>query len=706
MSPEQAAARPLDHRSDQFSFGAILYEMATGRRAFERATAPQTLAAIIEDEPEPPRTFNAEIPVELSAIVLRCLAKDKEKRYDTTAELVRELELASSSAAPAPFRRPTRWPLTGLALVAVVAAFVVSRDAPRPEGPQPQENPLGAVPFTTYPGREAEPTFSPDGSQVAFSWDGESQDNHDIYVKAIGAEQPLRLTTDPSRDGSPAWSPDGSRIAFLRDAPGGGSEVRFIAPTGGAELQLGEVQALAHQGLAWSPDGRSLAVVDRSTPGDPLGIFVLDTASGVKKRLTSLLDVLPAFSPDGRTVAFNRTILGRGPFVYVVPAAGGEPRELVATSFLRGRVAFGARGEEILFTAVPPARDGGPTRPSAAGGTGAALWRVPVDGGRARSLGGSVGAVDVAVSRGGNRLVYSQETTDWDVWRLDLRRRAAKGEAQTRFIASTKLDANPQFSPDGERVAFTSVRSGYPEIWVTDAPGGHALRLTSLGKNGYTAAPRWSPDGKTIAFDFAAEGGDNVDIYAISLSGGPPRRVTTSPSIDATPSWSRDGRWIYFGSLRDGQRQVWKVPSAGEDEGSARQVTRGGGFAPIESTDGRHVYFTRKLSGTLDPQNAIWRIPVEGGDEEVVVESFRSSSGSWDLTAEGIYFVDQGPSSSGVQWVVRFLGFGQRQATEVARLGHPPFLGGPAVSVSSDGRWLLSTQVQGESDLMLVEAFR
>ncbi len=92
---------------------------------------------------------------------------------------------------------------------------------------------------------------------MAFTWDGENQGNHDIYVKAIGAEQPLRLTSDPARDGSPAWSPDGTRIAFLRDAPGGGSELRLIPPTGGAELQLGEVQSLAHQGLAWSPDGRS-----------------------------------------------------------------------------------------------------------------------------------------------------------------------------------------------------------------------------------------------------------------------------------------------------------------------------------------------------------------------------------------------------------------------------------------------------------------
>ena len=128
-----------------------------------------------------------------------------------------------------------------------------------------------------------------------------------------------------------------------------------------------------------------------------------------------------------------------------------------------------------------------------------------------------------------------------------------------------------------------------------------------------------------------------------AFSGGTPKQVTTSPAIDSIATWSIDGRFIYFGSHRDGQVQVWKVPSSGEEPGNARQVTRGGGFAAIESTDGRHVYFTKRASGTMDPQNALWRIPVEGGDEEVVVEGLRSSHGNWDLTADGLYFVDERP---------------------------------------------------------------
>jgi Tol biopolymer transport system component/DNA-binding winged helix-turn-helix (wHTH) protein len=593
----------------------------------------------------------------------------------------------------------------GVALVAMIAAFVVFQYASRPDAPVPREIRLEAVPFTSYTGREAEPTFSPDGSLVAFTWDGENRDNPDIYVKSIGAEQPLRLTSDRARDGSPAWSPDGTRIAFLRDKPGGGSEVRLLPPTGGPERTIGEVQGQAHEGLSWSPDGRSLAIVDRSSPGDRVGIFVLDIVTGAKKRLTPATHaaIQPTFSPDGRTIAFNQTLLPRGPFVNVVPVAGGEPRELVPTSFLRGRLAWMPDGAQILFAAVPVASDGSRPRPSAYG-SARSLWRIPAAGGEASILAGSENAVDVALSADGRRLVYSQATMDWDIWRLDLRRGPATEEAPMRFAFSTKNDVNPQFAPDGERVAFTSGRSGQNEIWVVDGQGRHPFRLTYL--EGFAASPRWSPDGKTIAFDFAAKGGNNVDIYMISASGGSPRQVTTSPAIDATPSWSRDGRWIYFASNRNSSWQVWKVPSSGEEAGSSRQVTRGGGFAAVESTDGRHVYFTKRMSGTLDPQNALWRIPVEGGDEEVVLEGYRSSHGSWDLTAEGLYFVDQEPSSSGTSWVVRVQGFDRRHATVVARLRHPPFLGGPAISVSSDGRWMLSTQGYQESDLMLAQIFR
>ena len=167
------------------------------------------------------------------------------------------------------------------------------------------------VPLTSYPGSEDRPTFSPDGSQVAFVWNGEKQDNDDIYVKLIGPGASLRLTTDPARDYSPAWAPDGSSIAFLRDLPGGRTAVLLVPPIGGTERKLAETSPLIGidritfpSSLAWSPDGSSLAIVDRSSPNEPFQIFLLSVETGERRKLTSPPPdggrrLLPAFSPDG-----------------------------------------------------------------------------------------------------------------------------------------------------------------------------------------------------------------------------------------------------------------------------------------------------------------------------------------------------------------------------------------------------------------------
>jgi Tol biopolymer transport system component len=337
------------------------------------------------------------------------------------------------------------------------------------------------------------------------------------------------------------------------------------------------------------------------------------------------------------------------------------------------------------------------------------LWGIPVDGGPARQLVGSVNPLGVTVSREGRRLVYAQRRHVRDIWQIELGGLGSTRQVPTRLIASTTIDANPHFSPDDRRVVFTSGRTGDYEIWVADSDGTNLLRLTSFTGTGPCGSPRWSPDGKSIAFDF--QGRDEVelaghDIHVVSASGGPPRRITADPSNDAVPSWSRDGRWIYFASDRTGEWQVWKVPSDGEKEGNAVQVTRRGGFRSIESNDGKYLYFCRRRSLPEDPQNTILRVPVDGGDEEVVIESLDSSLANWDVTAEGIYFVDRDPTAAGERWVVNLLDFDQRRVTQVAELRHPPFLNGPALDVSSDGRWILSTQVQEEADLMLVENFR
>jgi Tol biopolymer transport system component len=468
------------------------------------------------------------------------------------------------------------------------------------------------------------------------------------------------------------------------------------------------VAATAGQGLAWSSDSRLLALPDRSTSEEALSIFLLDIASGLKEQLTSgspdpaLGDRAPAFSPDGETVAFLRRSVG----LHLIPVTGGPPRKL-APSNSDARPAWVPGGNELIFHATTLAREGEASAPSAAPEGIGRLWRVSAEGGSAHPLPGLVNPRQVAVSREGHRLAYTQVATDSDIWRLEMGPPGSAGDTPSLLISSTRFEASPHFSPDEERVVFTSSRTGHSEVWVADAQGRDALRVTSHGETGAIGSPRWAPDGKSIAFNFEKHGEDRLSkIYVVGASGSGLRQVTTAAYVDFVPSWSRDGRWIYFSSNRSGEWQVWKVPAQGEEGANARQVTRGGGFGPIESTDGRYVYFARRRSQLSDPENAIWRIPVGGGDEEVVIESLSSGWGNWDLTADALYFVDQDASTDEEPWVIHRYGFDRGEVSVVSGPIGPSPPGASAFSISSDGRQALLWRYESSSDLMLVENFR
>ena len=238
MSPEQAQGKAVDARSDIFSFGSVLYEMVTGRRAFQGDTKISTLAAIIEREPAP---LNAEVPDELQKLITRCLRKEPARRFqhiDDVQIALQELKEESSRTHRDVQHSWLRWILVAAGVVAAVIAGTIWlwRDGTHPSAP------MEVTPLTSYPGEESAPNFSPDGNQVVFSWDGEKQDNLDIYVKQIGASTPVRLTTNPAADLSPAFSPDGRSIGFIRFF---GNHFVFVTmpATGGSERIVADVLA-------------------------------------------------------------------------------------------------------------------------------------------------------------------------------------------------------------------------------------------------------------------------------------------------------------------------------------------------------------------------------------------------------------------------------------------------------------------------------
>jgi Tol biopolymer transport system component/DNA-binding winged helix-turn-helix (wHTH) protein len=549
------------------------------------------------------------------------------------------------------------------------------------------------VPLTSFLGSESHPAFSPDGKQIAFVWSGEKGDNENIYIKLIGAGEPLQLTTDPASDTGPTWSPSGRYIAFLRQSEEG-SGIYIVPALGGTERKLTKADNYIPTEfnplrLAWHPEGEFLAVAERSSPAEPFSIFLLSAETGEKRRLTQppaqyFGDWNPAFSPDGKTLAFTRGVNGVSLDIHVVPVSGGEPRRLTFDGAHKKSLAWTPDGREIVFS-------------SSRGGSvnTAMLWKIPAAGGTPeRLIGVGQNVFTLAIDRQGNRLAYEQRILDTNIYRIDASDSTGQSSPHTKLISSTFQDNSPDYSPDGKRIAFVTDRTGSLEIWLCDGDGANPLQLTNFG-GPHTGTPRWSPDGRLIAFDSGVEG--NQEIFTISADGGKPRRLTSDPALDMVPSWSRDGRWIYFGSNRSGDWQVWKVPVEG---GQAVQVTRQGGLEGFESADGKFIYYSK---GFGLPN--IWRLQVEGGEETPILELQKTGHGrSWAIVEKGIYFASaQTPSSS----VVEFFSFSAgRVERRVATLERSIKEGPPGLTVSPDGRWILYTRIdQSGSDIMLMENF-
>jgi Tol biopolymer transport system component len=708
MSPEQVRAEPVDQRTDLFSFGLVLYEMATGHRAFTGDSPGTIFDAILHKAPTSAVRLNPDCPTELEHIINKAMEKVRKLRYQTATDMKADLERLKrdtdsgrSAAVAAGLPRhvegggvkPTlrRWAaiaLAGVALMAVIAGAVWLHFF-RP-GSKVAEPPMRIVPLTTFPGHQEEARFSPDGNQIAFVWDGEKEGHWHIYVKLIGTEKPLRLTTDPAYyDWAPTWSPDGRYIAFLRSSEG--HEGIYVIPAlGGPERRLHALSPRVGGSSDWSPDGKYLVYTDRRAGQESRTLFLLAVDNPDDKRpLTASVgqqaDYAPRFSPDGQTVAFVRF---SGDFVYIqdvflVRMAGGEPKRLTFdNNFIHG-LDWTPDGAYIVFSS------------DRLGGSGR-LWKVPASGGAPEPLSvGQGGASSPTLSRDGRHLAYTQNYQNTNIWRYEVLQRTGRTSPPTKLIASTEQEAGPDFSPDGKRIAFESSRSGPMEIWICDSDGSNPRQLTFLGR--LACNPRWSPNGREIAFESSPEG--IPAIYVVDVEGGRPRRLTPDASKNAMPGWSRDGKWVYFCSDRTGDLQLWKMPAEG---GQAVQVTKKGGDVPFESPDGKTLYYVQVVK-PFDVRG-FWKVPVGGGEETPVFDQHFAAGWSWinwGLTAEGIY------SYNDVTKAIDFISFATHKVTQIAKPEKPPHDTYRSFAVSPDGRSILFAQVdQDTSHIMLVENFR
>jgi Tol biopolymer transport system component/predicted Ser/Thr protein kinase len=705
MSPEQAAGAKVDARSDIFAFGCLLYEMVTGRRAFPGDSQAETLDAVRNAQPKPPGEIVADVPADLEKLILRCLRKEPEKRFQHVADVrveleeIREGSISSATARGSglsPRRRGRIWMAAAFAVaIAAVAGSWFLQHSRRPAPPAPR-----VLTLTATQGDEGWPTFSPDGNQVAFSWDGETAPegvtrNYDIWLKLIGASQVRRLTTDPAPDLFPSWSPDGAQIAFLRDRPSAGfATVHVVSPLGGAERKVGDLPAALSQ-IAWSPDGRWLAVRRARLPGETTaeagGLHLIPLQEGLPRAITAPeppgYDVHPAFSPDGRRLAYASCGFSLFPpcDVLVVEVGADLVPKAPARRLARRPggivgLAWSRDGGSIVYsTALDSTARGGHDR--------AQLWRVAVDGGAPpeRLELAPQGAISPATTASRDRLAFTHTSYDVDIHRFEA------GHPSRPILVSSFSEYAPSFSPDGRRIVFESGRSGErEEIWLADADGSNASQLTH-GPGVWQGSPRFSPDGRQVAFDSRGEDGYG-DVWVIDTEGGVPRRITDGRFHSVSPSWSRDGRWIYYRDDRADGRDINRVPAAG---GQPQRVTHHGGLFARESPDGKSLFYTQR-----DPTSPLVRLELPDGPARQVVDCVHSRSLA--DAPDGIYFVGCAPEGAEAQ-LCRL----DPQSERTRLLGTLPASVNWGIAVSPDARTILFVKtVDRGADLMLIENFR
>ena len=540
MAPEQVEGKKIDGRSDIFSFGSVLYEMVTGRRAFEGDSKLAVLSAILNQEPKPVESV---LP-ELERIIGRCLRKDPDRRFQHMAdvrvaldELKKESDSGKLAAPPQPkparFRRPLG--VAGLALGGVLIAAVAWFLATQRSGGPSLKN-ITFAQLTDAPGPELYPSLSPDGK--SFVYQGRASGKWDICFQRVGGKTAVNLTKDsPADNTEPAFSPDGERLAFRSERDGGG--IFIMGATGESVKRLTDFG----YNPTWSPDGNEIAC---ATAGfsDPNNLnthsgqlFIVHIASGEKRPFAKLEDVhQPHWSPNGYRIAYWARAAGAGQRdLWTVSSSGGTPVPVTNDAYTDWNPVWSPDGHYLYFS-------------SDRGGS-MNLWRVPI----AEKTGKILGPVEpvitpaaysgyISISRDGHLMLYAQKVDTGNLYKVafDPSRETAIGPPVpvTRGSRETNI---PDLSPDGQWVAFqTSGKQEDISVIRTDGTG-----VSQITEETYRArSPEWSPDGKQIAFMSDRSG--KFQIWIVNLDGSGLRQITEETFGAVGGAWSPDGaRFAY-----------------------------------------------------------------------------------------------------------------------------------------------------------------
>ena len=640
MAPEQLEGRTVDARTDLFAFGALVHEMATGRKAFEATSQTSLISAILNAEPPAISTLQPLSPPALDRVVKKCLAKDPDERWQTARDLADALrwisqdssQVASSRsvpAAPVVRRRSVRRLMIGAAIVSLVTAVVTGVWIWRQPADSLQATNLRLI--STFSGEHWGASFSPDGNFIAFlkEADGIPQ----VWVKNLAEGDPIQVTSGDVPARRLTWSPLNDRIVFSRFRGG----LWLVPPLGGPArriLEFGDAPKFSADGTRlvftrgmalWTANADGSDA--REVPGVP------------KTRWT--VDRSPDLSPDAQMIAFyhpndDAPLSGD---IWVIPALGGQARQLTFDSSEAGWPNWTPDGRSIVF--------------SSGRGGGLTLWHVPATGGTPVPLTTGAGEdTEPDISADGKTLLYGTQRKSWSLIVLD----PADGQEREVFSRRTPI-VFPEFSPSGDRIAFILPTAASVQIHVVSTDGREVHQVTQ-GAGEHNILPQWSGDGASLYFyrtrpsksfrkisveggtstevapwDLWKESGAQVDpqgravVYEIVEEGqlsrvkatvvrdlGSGNEHSLGRPID-NPRWSPDSQTI-FGVFTspDPSGDIWNrwnVAACPADGQPCRTLVRG--FMPIPSHDGSRLFYVRD-TGAARSMREVWMASIDGSN--------------------------------------------------------------------------------------------
>jgi Tol biopolymer transport system component/DNA-binding winged helix-turn-helix (wHTH) protein len=595
------------------------------------------------------------------------------------------------------------WRALSAATAAIVLLAVGAVWLWRTFGPSPGLAPaMRVVALTTLNGFEGG-ELSPDGRQVAFQWNGDHEDKWDIWVQLVGSPDMRKLTTDAAADVEPAWSHDGRQIAYVRMTGSywpqwseWSGHVRVMSAIGGADRQVSDL--LISGPARWSPDDRYIVAGHASQPTDVdpnPGIYLIPLQGGEPRAVTRAKPleshIFPAFSPDARRLAYVscENIVGCQLYVLDVDSAFapvGSPRQVTrfgTTTFIIGAT-WSQDGRSLIYSATEM--------------LSLYLWRVNVDGmspPQRIELAGA-GAAYPNIPPGRDQLTFTRFFDDVDIYKVEA------GRSPEAIARSSRDEGNVQFSPDGQRIAFSSDRSGdSAEVWVANADGSAPEQLTH-GPDLINSSPSWSPDGRHIAFDSEASDG-TWHIWMVDHEGGSLHQVTDDPGDQNHPTWSRDGNWIYYARRPSGERDFWSRdiwrtrPLTGEKE----RVTESGQAALArESMNGTTLFYRMTM-----PDGPLLAKPLAGGPTRTLIPCVRGTAIT--VTEAGIFYLpcQADRVTTPVLHLLNPATGADRSGVKLENYSYQRTPG--AFTVSPDGRVILyERKVRSGADLMMIENFR